>query len=273
LELRSGLNKTRFLAAWSELPEHVKAGYELRARSAPPPPEGTLASTAMANERNAAAVDVSSDESGGGCVSSAFSSDESVTTFELGVGADAAAAQNLYGRFLEAMHLEVAGRVYGLLGGRVFHTYALSGPVSHALHLKDVRKRLAHEFLSLQRGGSSGASAFGRGRKPRVGSDCRVYTCQPKSPGTTWLQVNLGPMREAGGRGAAPRPGRRAASAPGAVYHVVVQAGGTHAAVAGSGAAAKDRITGLILAALEAAVTYHGSNSLGSGKRGYASRL
>jgi hypothetical protein len=273
MALRSGFERTRAVPEWSELPDQVKARYERRARSAQPPPKGTLASTVMADDdeppATALAFDVSSDESGGGgCVSSAFSSDESATTFEQGLGDDPS-SQNLYGRFLEAMHLEVASRVSGLLEGRIFHTYALSGPVSQALPLKDVRKRLIHEFLSLQRGG--GGATVGRGRRPHAWNECRVYTSQPKSPGTTWLQVNLGPLGEAGGVGHL----RRKSTAPGAVYLVVIQAGGTHIAVTGSGVTAKDRTTGLILASLEAAVTYSDSNTTGVKKKrkGYVGKV
>jgi hypothetical protein len=211
--------------------------------------------------------------------------------------------QRLYRRFVEALHLELVGRSPSVLGGRVFHLYPLTGPVRSLLQLHDVRKQIENEFHVMQSGGG-GAGGRHRsvathrmGQNLRAARECRVYACRPpKSTTTLWIQVNIGSPPPPGPGSASQRkskassasrrssivgasrryPATGAAAIPSAtvpcstavMYHILLQEGGVHAAMASSGppprqsasssaSNAKEQASTAqwILAALDSAVT------------------
>jgi hypothetical protein len=209
--------------------------------------------------------------------------------------------QRLYRRFVEALHLELVGRSPSVLGGRVFHVFPLTGPVRSLLQLHDVRKQIENEFHVLQSGGG-GAGVRHRpvatrrmGQNLRAASECRVYACRPpKSTTTLWIQVNIGSPPPPGPGSVSQRkskapsasrssivgasrrcPATAAAAIPSAtgpcstavMYHILLQAGGMHVAMASSGppprqssssaSNAKEQAATAqwILAALDSAVT------------------
>jgi hypothetical protein len=210
--------------------------------------------------------------------------------------------QRLYRRFVEALHLELVGQSPSVLGGRVFHVYPLTGRVRSLLQLHDVRKQIENEFHVLQSGGG-GAGGRHRpvatrrmGQNVRAASECRVYACRPpKSTTTLWIQVSIGSPPPPGPGSASQRkskassasrrssivgasmrhPAPAAAAIPSAtgpcstavMYHILLQEGGMHVAMASSGppqrqssssaSNAKEQAATAqwILAALDSAVT------------------